>query len=168
MSKIPDYTSRVDILSRNPLIATLTFETDYSKSVLRISFDTEIGKYWVRRQGNRFHCHPLLNEIYRTIADIDTESLAIAIYLETRERFAEGLGHSGIAFENGGGRLIVQFDNPDATWTEMPDEDLRAFALHVLKEFDTRYVPSLEEIEREVVVGFKEIAAAAARVGEAA
>ncbi|CUW87513.1 hypothetical protein [Agrobacterium genomosp. 2] len=166
MSRIQDYSSRVDILNTDPLIATLTFETDYSKSVLRVSYDREIGKYWVQRQGNRFHCHPLLNDAYPTIADINTESLAIAVYLETRQRFAEGLGKHGITVDNSGGRLVIGFDNPDATWTEMPDEDLRAFALHVLKEFDTRYVPSLDEIAREVVAGLREIAAA--RVGEAA
>ncbi|MEE9983281.1 hypothetical protein [Agrobacterium pusense] len=34
-------------------------------------------------------------------------------------------------------------------------------ALHVIREFDTRYVPSLEEIEREVVAGLKVIGEAA-------
>ncbi|MFK3962140.1 hypothetical protein ACI2KT_01000 [Ensifer adhaerens] len=157
MSRIHDYSSRVDILNTATLIATITFETEYSKSVLRVSYDPEIGKYWVQRQGNRFHCHPLLNDTYTTIADIDTESLAIAVYLETRQRFAEGLEKSGITVDNSGDRLVIGFGNPDATWAEMPDEDLRAFALHVIREFDTRYVPSLEEIEREVVAGLKVI-----------
>lgn len=161
MSKIHDYTSRVDIVSTDPLIATFTFETDYSKSVVSVSYDRKIRKYWVQRQGNRFHCAPILNDTYPSIADINTESLAIAVYLETRQRFAEGLGKHGITVDNSGGRLVIGFDNPDATWTEMPDEDLRAFALHVLKEFDTRYVPSLEEIEREVVAGLKVIGEAA-------
>ncbi|OHV83664.1 hypothetical protein [Rhizobium sp. LCM 4573] len=153
MSKIYDYTSRVDVVSTDPLVARLTFETDYSKSTVRVSFDPALEKLWVQANG---FC-----AAFESFRHINTEALAIAIYLETRQKFAEGLGTNDISVENSGASLVVHFDNEDATWTEMPDEDLRAFALHVIKEFDTRYVPSLEEIERAVVAGLREMGEAA-------
>lgn len=154
MSKIHDYTSRVDVLNTDPLNATLTFETDYSKSVIRVFYDREIGKYWTQA---RYKAADTAN----SIADIDAVAVAKTIYDDTRQKFAEGLGKKGIRVDNSGSRLAVGFENFDATWTEMPDEDLRAFALHVIREFDTRYVPSLEEVEREVVAGLKVIGEAA-------
>lgn len=156
MSKIHDYSSRVDIVSTCPLIASFTFETDYSKSVIRISFDAEIGKYWVQHKGNRFHRALILSDIYASLPEIGTKRIAASIYYEVSRDFAEGLSTAGID--------VTGID--DDLWVTAPDgrmsrEDLRAFALHVIREFDRRYVPSLEEVEREVVAGLKMIGEAA-------
>lgn len=154
MTSIHDYTSYVNILNKDPLNATLTFETDYSKSVIRVFYDREIRKYWTKA---RYHAA----DAAQSIAEIDAAALAKTIYDDTRQKFAKGLGKNGITVDDSRGRLVVGFNNPDATWREMPDEDLRQFALHVIREFDTRYVPSLEEVEREVVAGLRQIGEAA-------
>lgn len=162
MSRIHDYTSSVDIVSTDPLIATFTFETDYSKSVIRVSYDHEIGKYWVQYVMDRFQrCTYRPSDICAILSEINASVIAATIHSDTLRDFAEGLSASGID--------VTGID--DDMWVTAPEarikpDALRAFALHVIREFDTRYVPSIEEIEREVVAGLKEIAAAE-RVGEA-
>lgn len=164
MSKIHDYTSRVDIVSTDPLIATFTFETDYSKSVVRVSYDTEIGKYWVQYTKDRFDRMSYRpSDICVSLSEINAPVIAASIYYDVGRDFSDGLSAAGVE--------VTGID--DEVWVTAPDgrmsrEDLRAFALHVIREFDTRYVPSLEEIEREVVAGLRKIAASAARVGEMA
>ncbi len=163
MSAIHDYTSRVDIVSTDPLIATLTFETDYSTSGIRVSYDTEIGKYWVQFTKDRFaRISYRPSDICSSLSDINASVIAATFHYEVLRDHAEGLSAAGIE--------VTGID--DELWVTAPDgrmsrKDLRAFALHVIREFDTRYVPSLEEVEREVVAGLRKLEAAA-RVGEAA
>lgn len=157
MSKIHNYSSRVDILSMNPLIATLTFETDYSQSVVRISFDAEIRNYWVQYMTDRFQRGTYRpSDICSSVSDINASVIAATIHFDTLRDHAEGLSAAGIE--------VTGID--DEVWVTAPNgrmsrEDLRAFALHVIREFDTRYLPSLEEVEREVVAGLKVIGGAA-------
>lgn len=164
MSRIHDYNSRVDIVSTDPLIATLTFETDYSTSGIRVSYDSEIGKYWIQFTKDRFHRNTYRpSDICSSLSDINASVIAATIHFDTLRDHAEGLSAAGVE--------VTGID--DEVWVTAPErrmsrEDLRAFALHVIREFDTRYVPSLEEVEREVVSGLKMIGEAAARVGEVA
>lgn len=157
MSRIPDCTSRVDIVSTKPLIATLTFETDYSTSGIRVSYDTEIGKYWVQYTRDRFaRISYRFSDICSSLSDINASVIAATFHFDTLRNHAEGLSAAGIE--------VTGID--DDVWVTAPDgrmsrENLRAFALHVIREFDTRYVPSLEEVEREVVAGLQVIGEAA-------
>lgn len=164
MSRIHDYTSRIDIVSTEPLIATLTFETDYSTSGIRVSYDAEIGKYWVQYTQDRFaRISYRPSDICSSLSDIKASVIAATFYFDTLRNHAEGLSAAGVEVTGIDDELYVTA--PDR---RMSREDLRAFALHVIREFDTRYVPSLEEVEREVVSGLKMIGEAAARVGEVA
>lgn len=43
----------------------------------------------------------------------------------------------------------------------MTMEELRAFARHIIQEFDTRYVPSFEEVECAVAEGLRQMGEAA-------
>lgn len=157
MSRIHDYTSRIDIVSTEPLIATLTFETDYSTSGIRVSYDTEIGKYWVQYTQDRFaRISYRPSDICFNLSDINASVIAATFHFDALRAHANGLSAAGID--------VTGID--DDLWVTAPDgrmtrEDLRAFALHVIREFDTRYVPSLEEVEREVVAGLKVIGEAA-------
>lgn len=151
MTYNPDYTSRVNILNTDPLVATFTFETDYFKTVVRVSYDREIRKYWTQA---RYHAADAAN----SIADINTAALARAIHDETLQKFADLLGSKGISVDSCYGDLVVYADHESAL---MSHKDLRQFALHIILEFDTRYVPTLEEVEREVVTGFRKIGEAA-------
>lgn len=94
MSKIHDYISRVDILSKDPLIAMLIFETDYSKSVVRVSYDSEIDKYWVQTEN---FCVPI-----ESIGDVDQSILVSFIHDRIMRAFAHGLGSHGITFSRCG------------------------------------------------------------------
>lgn len=155
MSRIHDYTSIVDVVFAHPLIATLSVETEYSGATARISYDPALRKYWVQ---------PLYKSAFTVekLSDIDAKDIACGLHEKIQFDFARCLETEGVEVSSDGEYFAV----------EVPDfltaDELRAFALHVLREFDTRYVPSFEEVEREVVAGLKEIGDAAARTGEAA
>lgn len=147
MSRIQDYTSRVDIAFAQPLIATLSVETEYSKADARISYDPALGKYWVQ---------PLYKSAFTVekLSDIDAITIARGLHEKIQFDFARCLETDGVEVSSDEEYFAIEIPNA------LTAEELRAFALHVLKEFDTRYVPSLEEVEREVVAGLREIIAA--------
>lgn len=147
MTHIADYTSRVAVLNTDPLVATFSFETDYFKTVVRVSYDREIGKYWTQA---RYHAA----DAAASVDDIDTTAIAKAIHFDIRQKFADGLGSKGILVDPLGKDLVVYADNESVVMTY---DDLRQFALHIIREFDIRYVPTLDEVEREVVAGFRQI-----------
>lgn len=143
MSRSLDYVSRIDIVRTNPFVATLTFETDYSQVVFRVTRDVELGKYWVQMPGR----YKAVIGVIESISDINVSVIAQLICDNLHHDRARGLGGFGV--EVTGANDAV---NLHEAW-DLRFEDLRAFARHVIQEIDTRYVPSFEEVEEAVADG---------------
>jgi len=139
------YLSRIDFVRTKPYVTTFTFETGYSRTQLRISYDSAFGKFWIQIEG-----HPTL--VSGSLSNINLNEVSEAILSRVRRDRAERMGGYGIVVTSGGAE---QFYIHDAS---LVSKDLLAFARHIINEFETRYVPSIEEVMQELVAGFDTIA----------
>lgn len=149
MSRTPDYASRIDIVRTDPFVATLTFETDYSRSVVRVSRDILSRKYWVQIPGSPA-------AVVEKIADIDPAPIASAICRQAHRDRAERMGGSSVVVLGAGSDGFYIQETRALTSGE-----LYMFAQHVIEEFDRRYVPWPVDVQAAVADGLRQMGEAA-------
>jgi hypothetical protein len=164
IARLQDCSSHVGVASAHPFAAEYTFETGYSTSVIRVTYDTDLGKYWVQLKS-RLRCfHSSIHADLNNLDDRDVETLATAVFEAVRHDFADGLGSHGITICALRDHFVVYAENESEI---MSAKDLRDFALRIVSQFDTRHLPSFEEVWREVVFGLHKISDLARKDEEA-
>ncbi|MBY5482606.1 hypothetical protein HFO84_35640 [Rhizobium leguminosarum] len=146
MISVRDCISRVDIIRTDPFVATLTFETDYSQVVFRVSRDIDLEKYWVQMPGR----YKAVIAVVERISEIDSSEIAQLICDNIHHDRARGLGGFGVEVTAAAEDAV----HLHQAW-DLRFEDLQAFAQHVIEEMGTRYVPSFEEVDEAVADGLR-------------